>query len=227
MRAPRLVALACIAGLLALSACDTTTAPTERAPNSFNATVQGAVDATLSGPATFDGTAPPDSGQFVTLPDKFPVGMFVGLVQPEGEADTTRRAIFLAYSGDGVPAPGTYEVGRVRFEDDSLRVPDFWATYVHRDADSLVTTRAEAGTIEVLESSNDALRAELRFETERGLFLPVRDRDETDRAARKFFDVRPFTVTVEGGFHAVRRDMPNRPGAETAVEAGSGPLLGR
>jgi hypothetical protein len=186
----RLLALLMGAGLLlATPACDSDVEddgpePVDLAPGTFDVTLDGAADETLSGEAGFFTF---DLGFADSLEVPIPGGAespFVVNLAPEGESGP-RPLIQLQRLSGGQPSEGTYSAVPTRLTNVAMSATVGGVAYQPQD-----------GTVEVVSSSEEALTG--RIDARLAPFFEGSEEGEA--------------LHVEGAFHAVRDTSLDRGG---------------
>ena len=162
---------------LVLTACDGVADEPDVPEATFEATLQGAVDARLEGEAWLF-----DSAFGLPLFDDDLDSLFqtfasTTIMLDAITDDGALHGIMLNFSGNGPPTPGTYALNQAVPEADSLSGPFFpygqtsatspFATYTVTKADRYITYALTSGTVEIIAASGEAIKGALTMEADR------------------------------------------------------------
>ena len=162
---------------LVLTACDGVTDEPDVSEATFEATLQGAVDARLEGEAWLFNSAFGLSPFGDDLDSLFQAFASTTIMLDAVVDDGALHGIMLNFFGDEPPAPGTYALNQSVPEADSLSGFFFpygqtsaaspFATYTVTEADRHITYALTAGTVEITAASGEAIRGALTMEADR------------------------------------------------------------
>lgn len=224
---------------LVFAGCDSSGSETEPPPEPFfDATLSGAIDASLEGTAALGADFGAGTFFVLDLPPTAPLsGRTITALQLRDAEEAVTHEISLVYFGDDRLAPGTYDanpdIDSSVFEDcRDAEVPPacirdalgarFSTNYTRQTADSLYSYQISEGQIVIEASSEDVIEG--TFQLEAGSVMVVaREEMELFREALRGWngdpeDLPPFpdrefrllnpSLMIDGTFAAAPADLP-------------------